>query len=594
MTTYTDEVNIYNPDAISGAIDDAGNAYKTYITEVTSDGIMVAAAGKGTSNGSIVSTTTGWHLSDVLEWVRNGISRFWIGLKNQGDTTPTVRIGKAFVNGANDNESYMELDYHSMRLIDKEGDAYFHVSDLRDANGLITDVYTGDGITTKFYFSTIPRAASSVAIWVDDIPKTSGVSNGAEYMVFTTAPANGAIIKAQYAPYTSQRQYLKAFTFGVAKENTRLGQFSVRAGYDCAAVGYCSRAEGYNAKAEGSCSHAEGYASTAQGAYSHTQNLGTIAISDSQTALGKYNIDDTYTDTFTSDHWDWDPSVYLSYECNRLMTITIDGEMFNGNCHLLDDNRTLVFDTVPPNGSTIVVKYLLNKYAVIVGNGTSDSARSNALTTDWSGGAQLWHPDIERGTAPSSSIYGGGGTLQLVDKDGHQIGYLQPIQLANGTEGIQLGVSNSDSTDWNTVQLAFDSNDNPTVSVSDADKWRNALGITDSGWQTLTLGSAAKAYDSDVAPVYRKCFNVVNLVGAVSPKSQVAAGGEFDVGVLPTGYRPRVAASTVCQGSGNSVYLLRIGTNGNIRVERYRNGASVNAAISTTTWLPFNVTFICA
>lgn len=250
------------------------------------------------------------------------------------------------------------------------------------------------------------------------------------------------------------------------------------------------------------------------------------------------------------------------------------------------------------NSQTAIGKYnkndTNNTYAVIIGNGTADNARSNALTADWSGSAQLWHPDIERGTAPSSSIYGGGGTLQLVDKDGHQIGYLQPMQLSDGTEGIQLGVSNSDSTDYNTLQLAFDSSDNPTVSVSDADKWRNALGITDSGWKTLTLGSAAKAYDSGTAPVYRKCFNVVNIVGAVSPKSQVAAGGEFDVGVLPTGYRPKVAASTVCQGSGNSVYLLRIGTNGNIRVERYRNGASVNAAISTTTWLPFNVTFICA
>lgn len=206
----------------------------------------------------------------------------------------------------------------------------------------------------------------------------------------------------------------------------------------------------------------------------------------------------------------------------------------------------------------------------------------------------LHHPVIERGVVPSSSIYGGDGTLRLADKNGKQIGYFQPMQLTDGTEGIQFGVSNSDNTDWNTVQLAFDANDDPTVSVSDADKWRNALGITDSGWQKLTLGSAAKAYDSDVAPVYRKCFNVVNLVGAVSPKSQVAAGGEFDVGVLPNGYRPKVAASTVCQGSGNSVYLLRIGTNGNIRVERYRNGASANAAISTTTWLPFNVTFICA
>ena len=87
-------------------------------------------------------------------------------------------------------------------------------------------------------------------------------------------------------------------------------------------VGSFSVAEGVFAQAEGYCSHAEGVGCEAIGKYSHAQNEHSIALSDSQTVLGKNNVEDA-------------------------------------------------------NGT----------YAVIVGNGTAPnvSARSNALTVDWSG-----------------------------------------------------------------------------------------------------------------------------------------------------------------------------------------------------------------
>ena len=639
MTTYTDEVNIYNPDAISDAIDDAGNAYKTYITEVTSDGIMVAAAGKGTSNGSIVSTTTGWHLSDVLEWVRNGISRFWIGLKESGDTTPTVRIGKAYNANASDNESHMELDFHSLKLIDKNGNKYLHVSDLRDEDGFaeITDVFIGDGSTYTFTLS-FAAYSTNYTVKVDGTTVSSGIVKSQTTVVFNDEPAYGAEIEVVYQTVDSKA---KAFTFGTrasgatgglsasfgqlcvssgtasfssGNQTEATGSGSFACGYLSTASGEYAHAEGWNTTASergshsegrnsissGWASHSEGADTIARGRYSHAQNYKTKAYGTAQTVIGKYNDTQTTVDTFTVDgNEHWTTEFYLSAVPDTFISVTVNG-IEREYMYASALNLVTIVGYSPPSEplaeDTIRIEYTTaasTDYAFVIGNGTSDNARSNALTADWSGSAQLWHPDIERGTAPSSSIYGSGGTLQLVDKDGHQIGYLQPIQLTNGTEGIQLGVSNSDSTDWNTIDLGFDANDNPTVSVSYADKWRNALGILDSGWQTLTLGSAAKAYDSGTAPEYRKCFNVVNLVGAVSPKSQVAAGGSFDVGQLPSGYRPKQRCCTVCQGSGNSVYLLSIATGGTITIERYRNGASANAAMSTTTWLPFNVTFIC-
>ena len=101
------------------------------------------------------------------------------------------------------------------------------------------------------------------------------------------------------------------------------GNNSHAEGYFSTASGMGSHAEGVSTEASGSYSHAEGNHTIASGMNSHTQNLNTVANKFAQTAIGKYN----------------------AYE---------------------DPNTT-------------------NKYAFMIGNGTSDNARSNALTVDWSG-----------------------------------------------------------------------------------------------------------------------------------------------------------------------------------------------------------------
>lgn len=109
--------------------------------------------------------------------------------------------------------------------------------------------------------------------------------------------------------------------------------------YYCHAEGYLTEANAYGAHAEGCGTiangqycHAEGYETYADYAYSHAQNLGTIATRKSQTSLGSFNVEDTAQ------------------------------------------------TTTHPSGE---VEY--GQYAVIVGNGTDDNSRSNALTIDWSG-----------------------------------------------------------------------------------------------------------------------------------------------------------------------------------------------------------------
>ena len=103
-------------------------------------------------------------------------------------------------------------------------------------------------------------------------------------------------------------------------------------------IGANAVAEGLETKASGYSAHAEGYNAIASSSYTHAQNEGTIAAKSAQTALGRYNIEDTTSGGY-------------------------------------------------------------GKYAVIVGNGIGNSARSNALTVDWEGNIRIaFNPDAAVGT----------------------------------------------------------------------------------------------------------------------------------------------------------------------------------------------------
>ena len=126
------------------------------------------------------------------------------------------------------------------------------------------------------------------------------------------------------------------------KTDTEIGQYSFAEGYNTTASGLGSHAEGASTTASGTGSHAEGYGTTALGAYSHAEGYGTIA--------------------------------------SRLY------------CHVEGVYNILSDDSAPA--------HLLH----IVGNGTSEDARSNAYTLDINGNA--WFAGTIEGKAlilPSST-----------------------------------------------------------------------------------------------------------------------------------------------------------------------------------------------
>ena len=235
--------------------------------------------------------------------------------------------------------AHLTLDMRSIKLADREGNDFFEAVDMRDpttGEASIVNTFGGDGSTKVFYLSPSASAITQVRIldpstlaWETTTAYT--VNAGMTQITFDDYPADGAVIEVFFTTTSTSAKY---FSFGRRPPLSDKGIYSSSIGLNCYATGPYSMATGNNSHAQGNAAHAEGnntfangenahaegYSSQASGAYSHAQNQGTKASSASQTALGKYNVEDT-ADT----------------------------------------------------------------YAQIIGNGTSDAARSNAHCITWDG-----------------------------------------------------------------------------------------------------------------------------------------------------------------------------------------------------------------
>lgn len=257
-----------------------------------------------------------------------------------------ARIGQS-------GESRLEMDYRSMKLVDKNDDSYFYVSDLIDSDGNTTTTYESDGVQTVFeLICQIYNPSDVISVKINDSEVTSGWSvNVQSYpaeVIFTSPPTLGDVIEITYIPGDID---LKAYTLGFRRRNNPVGRYSYALGANVIASGMHSFGQGAGVTASGDYAHATGDGVVASGFRSHAQNNGTIAARSSQTALGTFNVEDPLSST-----------------------------------------------TTHPNG---VVSY--GQYAVIVGNGKSKTNRSNALTVDWSGNVTINNHDSEIGHVYSDS-----------------------------------------------------------------------------------------------------------------------------------------------------------------------------------------------
>lgn len=61
---------------------------------------------------------------------------------------------------------------------------------------------------------------------------------------------------------------------------------------------------------------------------------------------------------------------------------------------------------------------------------------------------------------------------------------------------------------------------------------------------------------------------------------------------IPAGFRPPAQVAVVCQGSGTNLWMLRVNTNGNVTMSRYRNTAGAYQPVTSSSWFPFSASWI--
>lgn len=148
-------------------------------------------------------------------------------------------------------------------------------------NGVtVTEKFIGDGTTKAYPIFRFETGTLSVTIngTATSAYSTAFVnqSRSTGLLTFTTAPSSGDVIEYTYTTSWANPYY----GFGI--DHTVNGPY-----------GY---AEGMVNSVNGSCSHAEGRGCDADGSYAHAQNYYTKASSAFQTAIGKYNVEDTNND----------------------------------------------------------------------------------------------------------------------------------------------------------------------------------------------------------------------------------------------------------------------------------------------------------
>ena len=315
------------------------------------------------------------------------------------------------------DESHLEADYHSIQLINKEGDTYFWVSDLRDQSGSAEVIETFDGDGTKKTFNVAFTPSSVTSVLVDGTAATYSWSGSSAAIVLDEAPPSGSVVTVDYV---TQSPGANAFTFGSRKASERLGASSFAAGRSLVASGLCSHAEGSGTKAIGPESHAEGYFTTASGGMSHAEGLLATAsgtASHAEAAATASGLDShaegnsrasgdfshaegsVNTASGTASHAEGSFTAasgeYSHAEGQLTSASGLSAHASGTSTRAVGNYSTAMGLATVAYGEcqTIMGRNNLfdtnNVYALIVGNGESSTSRSNAFAIGWDGRVAL-------------------------------------------------------------------------------------------------------------------------------------------------------------------------------------------------------------
>ena len=322
------------------------------------------------------------------------------------------------------------------------------------------------------------------------------------------------------------------YTFGRRISGSSAGNLSMAEGQSNTASGYCSHAEGSQTTASGTRSHAEGEFSKAIGGRSHAEGYFAEASGDCSHAEGASS--EASGDYSHAEGRDTTASGYCSHVEGENSVASGRGSHAEGGGSITTYTTASGDYSHAQNHGTVAAKKAQTAL------GTFNIKDESTSTT---------HPGGESDYGKYAVIVGNGGSI--------------------GSR------SNAAALDWS-----------GNLSIAG-----NLTQVPSTG--TITYETGWGAY-SGQTPALKKAGNVVSLNGAFAfdGTAFTSSATEVTVCTIPAGYRPSAQVGVLCQGSGTNLWMLRVNTNGNVTMSRYRNAAGTYQQVSSSTWLPFSASWI--
>lgn len=272
---------------------------------------------------------------------------FYDGLGNSASNV-VAQFGSGGATIGKTGAARQEMDYRTWKMKDKNQNVYAEVIDNRVTDGYATIVQS-----YPFWYVT---SSNEFDLYLTASTVTGVVFNNGS--ADTTIPSSGYTLTVDGSRYyvIVQWSYLSTngtvkITYKTASDAAKSFTFGSRLDGDSAVKGPMSFAEGRNVEASGPVSHAEGYDTHAVGTYAHAEGRSTTATGWASHAEGNQTV----------------ASGDRAHAGGYGTVAAANNQTAIGRFNKIDD---------PTDG--------IDK-AFIVGNGTSDSNRSNALTVDWLG-----------------------------------------------------------------------------------------------------------------------------------------------------------------------------------------------------------------
>lgn len=414
---------------------------------VTGGSNPTTLSGFGITDGALKSDVTNHNTAtdahgDIRELI-TGLTTRLNTLANSDDTTldqmseivAYIKSNKALIDGITTNKvnvsdiiNNLTTNVTNKPLSAAQGVAIKSLIDnLQTAVNSKVDSLSDLGITaTATELNYMGGVTSNVQAQLDSKANSAtligraGEGNGAE--IFNDYSSNTASGRQAHAEgYDTTASGMRAHAEG--QGSTASAQATHAEGYNTQATATAAHSEGYYTEATGKYSHAEGYMSKAQEQYAHAEGYSNTASGEASHAEGYATwADGNYSHTegrhTTASGEDSHAEGFYTHAASNQQHV-------QGKYNIIDRDA----NDVP-----------LNTYAHIVGNGTSNTKRSNAHTIDWNGNA--WF---------AGNIYVGGTSQNN--------GATMVSSISTLTTAEYTALEEAEATNANTLYMITDADD---------------------------------------------------------------------------------------------------------------------------------------